>query len=130
MRWIRVQRSVLASSADGTKFVRRSVAVFASDAGASTEANGRVAKHFARLVADCVATFAVFCIFQGSVVALTGVTSRALVGGGDAIETRVGIAVAVATFTIVIICVGAGGGRACDRWPFVAGTGGEDAVET
>ena len=89
-----------------------------------------MAKHFVSFVADRVATFAVFCIFQGSVVALTGVTSRARVGVGDAIETRVGIAVAVATFTIVIICGGAVGGRAWVTWPWVAGVAGEDAVGT
>ena len=102
--WIRVQRSVLTFSTDGAKVVcRRSIAIFASVAGATTEADVRVAKHFVSFVADRVATFAVFCIFQGSVVASAGLTSRARAGGGDAIEARVGITVAVATFTVVII---------------------------
>ena len=40
------------------------------------------------------------------------------------------MAIAGATFTVVIICNGTVGGRACNRWPFVAGAAGGDAVET
>ena len=131
VRWIRVQRSVLTFSTDGAKVVcRRSFAIFASVAGATTEADVRVAKHFVSFVADRVATFAVFCIFQGSVAVLAGVTSRAHAGGGDAIETRVGIAVAVATFTVAIICDGTVGGRACDRWPCATTVAGGVTVGT
>ena len=47
-----------------------------------------------------------------------------------AVETRGNVAVASATFTGGIVCNNAVGGRACDRWPFVAGAAGEVAVET
>lgn len=76
VRWIRFQSSVLTFSADGAIVARRSITVFASWAGATTEADGTEAKHVARFITDRVATFAIFNIFQGSVVALAGITSR------------------------------------------------------
>ena len=51
-----------------------------------------------------------------------------LVRRSKAVQTNGSVAVAVTTFTVVTVCNGTVGGRACNRWPFVAGAAGGDTV--